>query len=33
MLKIVKYVIRDIIRSRIIIAYALILLAASFGLF
>ncbi len=33
MLRIVKYVIRDIIRSRIIIAYALILLAASFGLF
>jgi Cu-processing system permease protein len=31
--KIVPYVIRDIIRSRIIIAYALILLAASFGLF
>jgi Cu-processing system permease protein len=33
MLKIVKYVIKDIIRSRIVIAYALILLAASFGLF
>jgi Cu-processing system permease protein len=33
MLKIVKYVIQDIIRSRIVIAYALILLAASFGLF
>lgn len=33
MLKIVKYVVKDIIRSRIVIAYALILLAASFGLF
>jgi Cu-processing system permease protein len=33
MLKIVKYVIQDIIRSRIVIAYALILLGASFGLF
>lgn len=33
MLKIVKYVIRDIIRSRVVIAYAVILLAASFGLF
>ncbi|MDP3850811.1 MAG: ABC transporter permease subunit [Luteolibacter sp.] len=33
MLKIVRYVLQDIIRSRIIIAYTLILLAASFGLF
>jgi Cu-processing system permease protein len=33
MLKIVKYVIKDIIRSRIVIAYALFLSAASFGLF
>jgi Cu-processing system permease protein len=33
MLKIVKYVLQDIIRSRIIIAYTLILSAASFGLF
>ena len=33
MLKIVKYVIKDIIRSRIVIAYALILLAESVGLF
>ena len=33
MFKIVKYVIKDIIRSRIVIAYGLFLLAASFGLF
>lgn len=33
MLKIVKYVILDIIRSKIVLAYALFLLAASFGLF
>jgi Cu-processing system permease protein len=33
MLKIVKYVIQDIVRSRIVLAYALILLGASFGLF
>jgi len=33
MLKIVKYVVKDIIRSRIVIAYAGFLLASSFGLF
>ncbi len=33
MARIVKYVLRDILRSRIVIAYALFLLAASFGLF
>lgn len=33
MVRIVKYVLRDILRSRIVIAYALFLLAASFGLF
>lgn len=33
MCKIVKYVVKDIIRSRIVLAYALCLLAASFGLF
>lgn len=33
MLKIVKYVLRDIIRNRIIVAYSLFLLIASLGLF
>lgn len=33
MLKIVKYVIKDIVRSRIVLAYAAFLLAAAFGLF
>lgn len=33
MLKIVKYVVKDIVRSRIVLAYALFLSAASFGLF
>lgn len=33
MLKIVKYVVKDIVRSRIVLAYAVFLLAASFGLF
>jgi Cu-processing system permease protein len=33
MVRIVKYVLRDILRSRIVLAYALFLLAASFGLF
>lgn len=33
MWKIVKYVLRDIARSRIVLAYAATLLAASFGLF
>lgn len=33
MFKIVKYVVHDIIRSKIVLAYALFLLAASFGLF
>jgi Cu-processing system permease protein len=33
MARIVKYVLRDILRSRIVLAYALFLLAASFGLF
>ena len=33
MLKIVKYVIKDIVRSKIVLAYALFLLLASFGLF
>jgi Cu-processing system permease protein len=33
MLKIVKYVIKDILRSKIVLAYVGLLLAASFGLF
>jgi Cu-processing system permease protein len=33
MTRIVKYVLRDILRSRIVLAYAAFLLAASFGLF
>lgn len=33
MLKIVRYVVLDIVRNRIVIAYALFLLAATFGLF
>ena len=33
MLKIVKYVVKDIVRSRIVLAYTGFLLAASFGLF
>jgi len=33
MARIVKYVLRDILRSRFVLAYALFLLAASFGLF
>lgn len=33
MLKIVKYVLKDILRSRIVLAHAAFLLAASFGLF
>lgn len=33
MLRIVKYVVRDILRSRIVLAYALFLMAAAFGLF
>ena len=33
MLKIVKYVVKDIVRSRIVLAYAVFLLIASFGLF
>jgi Cu-processing system permease protein len=33
MFRIVKYVVQDIVRSKIVLAYALFLLAASFGLF
>lgn len=33
MLKIVRYVVLDIVRNRIVLAYALFLLAAAFGLF
>jgi Cu-processing system permease protein len=33
MLKIVKYVVKDIVRSKIVLAYAVFLLIASFGLF
>lgn len=33
MFKIVKYVLKDIVRSKIVLAYAGVLLAASFGLF
>lgn len=33
MLKIIKYVLKDIIRSRIVLAYAAFLLLAAFGLF
>lgn len=33
MLRIVKYVVKDIVRSRIVLAYTLFLMAASFGLF
>jgi Cu-processing system permease protein len=33
MFKIAKYVVKDIVRSKIVLAYALFLMAASFGLF
>jgi Cu-processing system permease protein len=33
MLRIIKYVVKDIVRSKIVLAYALFLLVASFGLF
>jgi Cu-processing system permease protein len=33
MMRIVRYVVKDIVRSRIVLAYALFLMAASFGLF
>lgn len=33
MLKIIKYVVKDIVRSKIVLAYAILLSCASFGLF
>jgi Cu-processing system permease protein len=33
MMRIVRYVLKDIVRSRIVLAYTLLLMAASFGLF